>query len=331
MNPVTPVVETPCLPSSYNSALSAAGNPALSSNDVVRGYRLETMRANAADFSKRPTNARLVGTWHLTDAYRGRTWVRLLSTNLHESSQTKIRDNPCQFVDNSPAPFRFPIGLHAVTSLWAHVWGKVRPQLRNASNEIAVIGAPPTRVFLFGFSRHAVAEHEARRFYAYVPRLQRHVRGSPHRQSNEASASVRERISRTRAFLRRPYGTTRFGSSRTSSGFCVPRAVSFHRRCDGIWLNFSSLCVEAAGTGAWLRVRDAGRRGGRRVVPSPLWPRAARDGTRALTPTNRGTFLWGGDSPPPFGGACPRPKCAQPSPRCGIMGGMKTRNKESVG
>ena len=36
-------------------------------------------------------------------------------------------------------------------------------------------GAPPTRIFLFGFSRgallarHAVAEHEARRFYAYVP------------------------------------------------------------------------------------------------------------------------------------------------------------------
>ena len=29
-----------------------------------------------------------------------------------------------------------------MTSLWAHTWGKVRPQLRNASNEIFVIGAP---------------------------------------------------------------------------------------------------------------------------------------------------------------------------------------------
>ena len=43
---------------------------------------------------------------------------------------------------NSLTPFRFPIGSHVVTSLWAHTWGKVRPQLRNASNEIFVIGAP---------------------------------------------------------------------------------------------------------------------------------------------------------------------------------------------
>ncbi len=49
----------------------------VSSSDVVRGYRLETVRTNAADFSKRPTNARLVGTWHLTDAYRGRVKVEL--------------------------------------------------------------------------------------------------------------------------------------------------------------------------------------------------------------------------------------------------------------
>ena len=116
-NPVNPVKETPCHPSSVSSAFSAAGNPALSSNDVVRGYRLETVRTNAADFSKRPTNARLVGTWHLTDAYRGRARAQLNG-------------------------FRFPIGNHVVTSLWAHTWGKVRPQLRNASNEIVVVGAP---------------------------------------------------------------------------------------------------------------------------------------------------------------------------------------------
>ena len=43
----------------------------VTSNDVVRGYRLETVRTNAAISYTRPTNARLVGTWHLTDAYRG--------------------------------------------------------------------------------------------------------------------------------------------------------------------------------------------------------------------------------------------------------------------
>ena len=117
VNPVNSVKETPCRPSSNTSVFSAAGNPALSSNDVVRGYRLETVRTNAADFSKRPTNARLVGTWHLTDAYRGRARAQLNG-------------------------FCFPIGSHVVTSLWAHTWGKVRPQLRNASNEIVVIGEP---------------------------------------------------------------------------------------------------------------------------------------------------------------------------------------------
>ena len=142
-NPCQSVDVSLCLPTSITSVLSAAGNPTLSSNDVVRGYRLETVRTNAADFSKRPTNARLVGTWHLTDAYRGRAWVRLLDTNPRESSQIQIRDNPCQSVVNySPTTFHFPIGSHVVTSLWAHTWGKVRPQLRNASNEIVVIGAP---------------------------------------------------------------------------------------------------------------------------------------------------------------------------------------------
>ena len=100
--------------------LRASASPCekiVSSNDAVRGYRLETVRTNAADFSKRPTSARLVGTWHLTDAYRGR-------------ARAQLND------------FRFPIGNHVVTSLWAHTWGKVRPQLRNASNEIVVVGAP---------------------------------------------------------------------------------------------------------------------------------------------------------------------------------------------
>ena len=133
---------TPCLPSSDPSVFSAAGNPTLSSNDVVRGYRLEAVRTNATVSYTRPANARLVGTWHLTDAYRGRAWVRLLSTNQHESTQIPIRENPRQSVANPLTPFRFPLGNHVVTSLWAHTWGKVRPQLRNASNEIAVIDAP---------------------------------------------------------------------------------------------------------------------------------------------------------------------------------------------
>ena len=39
-NPENPVKETPCLPSSNYSVFSVADTPLLSSNDVVRGYRL---------------------------------------------------------------------------------------------------------------------------------------------------------------------------------------------------------------------------------------------------------------------------------------------------
>ena len=132
--------ETLCVSSAH--VLSESNPPVVTSNDVARGYRLETVGTNAAISYTRPMNARLVGTWHRTDAYRARARAQLLSTNLHESAPISICDDSCQFVANSPRPFRFPIGGHVVTSLWAHTWGKVRPQLRNASNEIVVIGSP---------------------------------------------------------------------------------------------------------------------------------------------------------------------------------------------
>ena len=132
----------PCLSNSVTSALSDSNPPVVSSNDVVRSYRLETVQTNESVSYARPANARLVGTWPLTDASRGRARAFFPSTNLHESTPISIRDDSCQFVANTPRPFRFPIGSHVVTSLWAHTWGKVRPQLRNASNEIFVIGAP---------------------------------------------------------------------------------------------------------------------------------------------------------------------------------------------
>ena len=110
--------ETLCVSSAH--VLSESNPPVVTSNDVARGYRLETVRTNAAISYTRPTNARLVGTWHLTDAYRGRAKVEL---------------------PRSPHFSTFPL-FHPSTSCWAHTWGKVRPQLRNASNEIVVIGSP---------------------------------------------------------------------------------------------------------------------------------------------------------------------------------------------
>ena len=124
-----------------SSELRASVSPCetiVSSNDVVRGYRLETVRTNAAISYTRPANARLVGTWHLTDAYRGRAWVLLGEGG--KGKREKGRSADGQLLPSSL--FLFPLGPHVVTSLWAHTWGKVRPQLRNASNEIVVIGSP---------------------------------------------------------------------------------------------------------------------------------------------------------------------------------------------
>ena len=124
-----------------SSELRASVSPCetiVSSNDVVRGYRLETVRTNAAISYTRPANARLVGTWHLTDAYRGRAWVLLGEEG--KGKREKGRSADGQLLPSSL--FLFPLGPHVVTSLWAHTWGKVRPQLRNASNEIVVIGSP---------------------------------------------------------------------------------------------------------------------------------------------------------------------------------------------
>ena len=136
------ICEDPCQSVDKDSSeLRASVSPCekiVTSNDVVRGYRPETVRTNEAISYTRPTNARLVGTWHLTDAYRGRAWVLLGDEGKGKRGKGRSADG--QLLPSSL--FLFPLGPHVVTSLWAHTWGKARPQLRNASNEIFVIGAP---------------------------------------------------------------------------------------------------------------------------------------------------------------------------------------------
>ena len=41
---------------------------------------------------------------------------------------------------------RFPCGTNLCTSLWVYTWGKVRPQLKNVSNEIVATGVPMSAV-----------------------------------------------------------------------------------------------------------------------------------------------------------------------------------------
>ena len=88
----------------------------LTDEDISRGYRLVSVATNEAHSYEMPPDARLVGTWHLTDAYDAVAKAFLEGT--------------------------FPLGGQVVTSLWAHVWGKARPQLWNASNELVAVGAP---------------------------------------------------------------------------------------------------------------------------------------------------------------------------------------------
>ena len=84
-------------------------------------YRLESVSTNEGYSYAMPADGTLRGTWHLTGAY--------------EDVQKVALDG-----------FAFPLGSDLCTSLWAYTWGKVRPQLKNASNEIAAVGAPMSAI-----------------------------------------------------------------------------------------------------------------------------------------------------------------------------------------
>ena len=89
--------------------------------DVVRGYRLEGVTTNEGCSYAMPADGAVRGTWHLTGAY--------------EDVQKVTLDG-----------FAFPLGSDLCTSLWAYTWGKVRPRLKNVSNEMAAVGAPMSAI-----------------------------------------------------------------------------------------------------------------------------------------------------------------------------------------
>ena len=84
-------------------------------------YRLESVSTNEGYSYTMPASGAIRGTWHLTGAY--------------EDVQKVTLDG-----------FSFPLGSDLCTSLWAYTWGKVRPQLKNVSNEIAAVGAPMSAI-----------------------------------------------------------------------------------------------------------------------------------------------------------------------------------------
>ena len=101
--------------------LGGCGALGTSRPTVTRSYRLESVSTNEGYSYALPADGTIRGTWHLTGAY--------------EDVQKVALDG-----------FAFPLGSDLCTSLWAYTWGKVRPQLKNASNEIAAVGAPMSAI-----------------------------------------------------------------------------------------------------------------------------------------------------------------------------------------
>ncbi len=92
-----------------------------SASPFAAPYRLESVSTNEGYSYAMPADGAIRGTWHLTGAY--------------EDVQKVTLDG-----------FTFPLGSDLCTTLWAFTWGKVRPQLKNVSNEIAAVGAPMSAI-----------------------------------------------------------------------------------------------------------------------------------------------------------------------------------------
>ena len=93
-------------------------------NPPTGGFRLDGVTTNAGYSYAMPTNGEVRGTWHLRGAYDDVTRVGL----------------------DGLGGLGFPLGSEVVTSLWAHVWGLVRPHLASPTNEVAVVGAPMSAI-----------------------------------------------------------------------------------------------------------------------------------------------------------------------------------------
>ena len=101
--------------------LPSVDGPSITEEDLVRGYRLESVVTNADISYAMPSDAVIHGTWHVRGAYEDVMKV--------------------DFGD-----FRFPLGSRLCDSFWVYTWGKVRPKLRDVANEIVAGGFPMAAV-----------------------------------------------------------------------------------------------------------------------------------------------------------------------------------------
>ena len=90
-------------------------------DDIMRGWRVESVMTNAAVSYAMPTNAALVGNWHIHGA------------------SSSFGNNRIDFGN-----WRFPLGTNdeVFSSFWYFIDGRIRPAPRDAAHEICAVGVP---------------------------------------------------------------------------------------------------------------------------------------------------------------------------------------------
>ena len=90
-------------------------------DDIMRGWRVESVATNAAVSYAMPTNATLVGNWHIHGA------------------SSSFGNNRIDFGNRA-----FPLGTNdeAFSSFWYFIDGRIRPTPRDVVHEICAVGVP---------------------------------------------------------------------------------------------------------------------------------------------------------------------------------------------
>ena len=106
------------------------------SGDIARGWRVESVATNAAVSYAMPTNATLVGNWHVHGAASS-FGNNVVAFGVVRTSGTLV-----------PTNWAFPIGTNnaAFSSFWYFVDGRIRPTPKDAAHEICAVGVPMSAV-----------------------------------------------------------------------------------------------------------------------------------------------------------------------------------------
>ena len=105
-------------------------------DDIMRGWRVESVTTNAAVSYAMPTNAALVGNWHIHGAASS-FGNNVVDFGVLRTSGTLV-----------PTNWSFPLGTNdeAFSSFWYFIDGRIRPVPRDTAHEICAVGVPMSAV-----------------------------------------------------------------------------------------------------------------------------------------------------------------------------------------